>query len=92
MTSACAKLDGQCRPAADADHRLPRRVSDDSAIRHPAREDFERLGEFQPGQFGADAVVHAAAEGEDRRRLAGDVKAVGVNDHDLRRFTPATAA
>ena len=42
-------------------------------------EDVQRFGDLAPGQVGAQAVVHAAAEGQYRRcSLAGDVDAVRV--------------
>ena len=46
---------------------------------HPPGDDAQCLAEFDSGQVGTEAVVHAAAEGRYRRgRLAGDVQVVGT--------------
>ena len=43
------------------------------------RKDFECFGNLESGQVRAEAVVHAAAEGQyRRRRRAGDVEVAGI--------------
>ena len=58
---------------------FPRRRPGDSRVTQPGRQHIQCLGDLTPGQVGAQAVVHAAAEGQYRRRaFAGDVDAIGV--------------
>jgi hypothetical protein len=55
---------------------LPRRRTGTPSVRHARRHDRQRLGELKAGQVGAEAVVHATAEGLHRRgTIAGDVEA-----------------
>jgi hypothetical protein len=51
-------------------------------VRHPPGDDPQGFGEFDSGEVGTEAVVHAAAEGQHRcRAAAGDVETIGVVLH-----------
>src|SRR5882757_2417567 len=76
------ELDGQRRWAADSSYWLPRDRAAAVGMRHATGNDLQGLGEFESGEMGTEAVVHATAERQHRRgTLAGDVETIGFVVH-----------
>ena len=72
QSNSIGRLVGPLRPSNGFHGTVPTRRGFGSRC----DKDLERFGKFEPRQVGAEAVVHPAAERQDRRWLvAGDVEA-----------------
>src|SRR5262249_38347529 len=73
------EFQGQRGGSGDPCHARPWAWSGLAGVGHAPGDHPKSLGQLQPGQVSADAVMHAAAEVQDGRWvLTGDVEALGV--------------
>src|ERR1700739_1607994 len=65
--------------SGDSGDGFPRRGAGSTGVGHTLREDPERLGQLEPREMSAEAVMDAAAEGEHGRcAFSGDVQTLRV--------------